>query len=516
MNGEPKRSAIGDQRSAMPKLSALSSQLSARARRGVPAHLDSSFIPHPSALQRAFTLTELLVSLVILVGMMTLIAMIFSTAGKSSGVARAQARLHRQLLQAADTMRIDLANTLTGTGAGGAPQGVLAIAGVAADAADTPKSIIRPHRADVLMLLTQQRFEPFAYYPVPPGAMFDQYKQVVYGHADLGKLNSTGGWIGTVKRVENSVGQWYASEWHLARRVVGFRKLDANDPPTSYPALRWPPTSSYVLGTDPNGVMTDVIYDVWSPEIFLSQIHPGFYAYEWSSAKLAEFYLESEPPYYCSRDGVYYILHAESPDLTAYWWRQQQFNTNQWIRQGPSGQVGPIGQPPLSLAVVLNYQAPPGYRFWPDWFFNPAATGGNSYRTRLDPMPPPGMPARTAAYFMPSCSEFKVEYTYDDPREIVVDPATAQPVLVDLNDDGTLDAPAASPVNWQTVPPGEIYVWTGLSTDPSVYDTTDPAGLRNRTFPFRWPRALRITIRAYAPGGALDYPIEHSLVHVWK
>lgn len=131
------------------------------------------------------------------------------------------------------------------------------------------------------------------------------------------------------------------------------------------------------------------------------------------------------------------------------------------------------------------------------------------------------MPQRTAAYFLPSCSEFKVEFTYDDPSEIAVDPAKGQPILADTNGDGHVgepydagalhDAPAASPINWETVPPGHIFVWTGLPTDPNVYDD-----LRNRTFPYRWPRALRITIRAYAPGGALDYPITHTLIHVWK
>jgi len=370
------------------------------------------------------------------------------------------------------------------------------------------------------MLLTQQRFEPFIYTP-PAGTFFDDFKLVVYGHADVGKLNSAKQWIGTVKHVENSVAeQWYASDWHLARRVVGFVKSTPNGTGTA----TWPPTSPFVLGTASGDAITDAIYDLSPPSVFLADIRPGLYAYKHEgtgTTQLDQFYLEhSDDEKYLSRDGDRYLLYG-SPDR--YWWRW--IAPYQWRRKNyADGDIDLNPGPDLPPDEVDGYSAYVSsgdhrkYRFWPAWFCNPgsAGPGSNIHRTQLDPMPPPGMPGRTAAYFMPSCSEFKVEYTYDDPREIVVDPATGRPDLVDLNDDGTLDAPAASPVNWQTVPPGEIYVWTGLSTDPSVYDTTDPAGLRNRTFPFRWPRALRITIRAYAPGGALDYPIEHSLVHVWK
>lgn len=559
MNGEPKRSAIGDQRSAMPKLSALSSQLSARARRGVPAHLDSSrhgespratFIPHPSALRRAFTLTELLVSLVILVGMMTLIAMIFSTAGKSSGVAQAQARLHRQLLQAADTMRIDLANTLTGTSAAGAPQGVLAIAGVAIDAADTPKSLVRPHRADVLMLITQQRFEPFIY-DLSHNTVLDELKQVVYGHADIGKIDaSTGQWFPTVKYVETrdplrpGGSDMFASEWHLARRVVGFAK----EPPAGVGWAPWDGRSGLASPAFLEG-QADVMFDpgiystpgLGSFSSVLATIMPGHYAYTRQSSGQMQpryFYFEDTTKgqkFYW--DSTYYLLTAkgsgeapiESYDPHAYWWQFVRLvgpKLTHWQRTAGSSLKEIAARevstwPPLDggYRVPANAGIPRVCYYWPRWFYYPAGVAGptDSYRTRIDPMPPPGMPARTAAYFMPSCSEFKVEFTYDDPREIVVDPATGQPVLVDLNDDGTFDAPAASPVNWQTVPPGEIYVWKGLSTDPDVYPpVAGDDDHRNRTFPFRWPRALRITIRAYAPGGALDYPIEHSLVHVWK
>jgi len=98
-----------------------------------------------------------------------------------------------------------------------------------------------------------------------------------------------------------------------------------------------------------------------------------------------------------------------------------------------------------------------------------------------------------------------------------VNPTTGQPIGADINGDGTFDVPATSPVKWESVPDGQIMVWTGLGTEANVYPPVNGVeDQRNRTFPYRWPRALRITIRAYAPGGALDYPVEQTLVHVWE
>lgn len=528
----------------------------ARARRS-----HSSFILHPSALKTGgidpparsgFTLTELLVSLVILVGMMTLVATIFSTAGRSSGTAQAQSRLHRLLLQAADTIRNDLANTLPGTDAAtGSPMGVLAIAGVSVNARDTLKTPIRSHRADVLMLLTQQRFEPFIYRTPANAAyatVFEDYKQVVYGHADIGKLDAINNvWFpGSIRHVEGSealgtlgTSAMLASEWHLARRVVGFVSNAASlagiaQWSTATPAA---PASAAILGADPVSI-TDAVYPPIGP--ILNQTMPGWYVYTRGASGAmtpGPFYFEDGAGNRFYWDGAsFYRLAADPAGQPAFWWRltgssgSPPLITTSWERtyQTP---------PNLTSTLVLPHWPPlpfggyymPGlpannnlFRFWPDWFYAPyRATGASdSYRTRIDPMPPAGMPERTSACFLPSCSEFKVEFTYDDPREIAVNPGpgagTGQPFGADINGDGAPDVPAAFPINWQTVPPGQIFVWTGLPTQPNVYP---PVGgvddLRNLTFPYRWPRALRITIRAYAPGGALEYPVEQTIVHVW-
>lgn len=568
-SGESRMVKAAVRRSATPKLSAVGHRLSARdGRRRGPVLNPESRLPRRSeaktgrlnlALSPAFTLTELLVSLVILVGMMTLIATIFVTAGKSSGAAQAQARLHRQLLQAADAMLVDLTNTLPGADAAGVPKGVLAIAGVTVVARDTVRSAELPHRADVLMLLTQQQFEPFIYQHPPTGqTQFEQYKQIVYGHADFGELSAAGEWLGVPKPVENALAkQWYACDWHLARRVVGFRKPPSVvDDSTMTRAWQWPLVSPPFLGSDATGAVTDVWYDPNSTITFpgvLGSMHPGFYAYDRSGSasggfSLYECYIERKPEggygggrfrFDKYRAGEFLLeKDPDSVDPRAYWWWRPNV-TSPWMRKD-ARRTPPnllyMPDPPKPSAVV-----PPGYvtrkpedpqHFWPDWFYAPDRIKSpltDSFRTRLDPTPPPGMPQRTAAYFLPSCSEFKVEFTYDDPSEIPVDSDSAkgQPILADTNGDGHVgepygagalfDAPAASPINWQTVPPGQIYVWTGLPTDSNVYPPVGGADdLRNRTFPYRWPRALRITIRAYAPGGALDYPITHTLMHVWK
>ena len=148
-------------------------------------------------------------------------------------------------------------------------------------------------------------------------------------------------------------------------------------------------------------------------------------------------------------------------------------------------------------------------------------------------MPPAGMSGRMGTYFLPACSEFKVEFTYDDPRELAT--LNYQPLLTDTNSDLAPDTPAPTAIEWHTVPAGEIYVWAGLPLEPNVYTAAAAPRLdlrdrtlgsnrqtrlantvKNEVLRYRWPRALRITLRAYAPGGTLEYPLEHSIVHVWR
>ena len=116
----------------------------------------------------------------------------------------------------------------------------------------------------------------------------------------------------------------------------------------------------------------------------------------------------------------------------------------------------------------------------------------------------------------------KVEFTYDDPREIEIawndTSSTYEPILFEWNDfdvDGDPDSvPAPRPINWQSVPADEQWVWSQLSGEPDNYE--EGAGdLRDLTHPYRWPRAIRITIRVYDPSGRFEEPITQTIVHAW-
>ena len=111
---------------------------------------------------------------------------------------------------------------------------------------------------------------------------------------------------------------------------------------------------------------------------------------------------------------------------------------------------------------------------------------GPGTRTKLDPSPPPEQIDRLAYYFLPACCYFLVEFTYDDPRQQA----------------------GASPIGWQAVPPGQQICWSKLPVDP-------PQQGQAQQPQDRWPRALRITIRAYDQAGGLDQPVEYTLIHCW-
>lgn len=483
-----------------------------------------------------FTLAELLVSLVILVAMMTMVAMIFSTAGKSSGVAQAQTRLHRQLQQVMDTIKRDLENS--------GPDGstpLLAIANVQINAKDLPQSKdprqsrLVPHRADLLMVITAQPFEPFIYQSRPGGidnTTFAAARQVVYSHANVGKLDINGNWLpASIRYVEThgATDAFSASQWHLTRRVLGFAQPGSNLQGAGWaaPATMVDPTfTGAASGTNvllPAPVTK--IADVAAYPTGLTGLLPsaptepngpfhGVYKYTWDSGagtyQLYDCY--ADRPFgwfrYLGLAGLpVFKLDGLAPDL--FWWEWKN-SPNRWELVFPSGPASP--QPSPNVPPVRPTTP------WPDYWYNGSAT-----RTQIDPMPPAGMSSRMASYFLPSCAEFKVEFTYDDPNELAVhqDVRVAalnyQPLLLDnvSNPNNPANTPAPTPIRWQSVPPGEQWVWYGVPVEGSLY-SAPPGDLRDKTFPFRWPKALRITIRAYAPGGALDYPVEQTLVHVWK
>lgn len=503
------------------------------ARYARTLRVNSSFILHHSSFRSAFTLTELLVSLAILVGMMTMIATIFSTAGKASGTAQASSKLYRQIQQVSDTIRRDLAALDPVTG-------LMVISGVEFGARDTLRSKTEPHRADVLAFISQgagKPFEPYIYQSGPgDNTTFSQAVQVVYGHANVGKLDGNGNWMpGSVRNVEvdGQTDSYPASQWHLARRVVGFAQPGSNRKGAGYagPPMTWDQFTGAASGglSDLN---TPGIADVVYHENGLSGLllpaplnenmgqFYGMYKHRWNGTTYQMYDCCVDRPGKGQFRYVWmpnlYIFRLAQDGTNLFWW--QYSAPDKYVRVVPGGPVPPQTIPP----------EPPPFLPHPMLSASAYCYNGAATRTQLDPMPPAGMSSRMGSYFLPGCAEFKVEFTYDDPREVplyglVGDPnVNYQPLVLipDPDGDGVADNPvlptrAPRPIRWQTVPKNEQWVWYRLPVENNVYGSVAPDDLRDRTFPFRWPRALRITIRAYAPGGALDYSVEQTIVHVF-
>ncbi len=470
---------------------------------------DSSLIIHRSSLgglRPAFTLIELTVAVGILLALMTMVGMIFHSAGKSSGQAQSSAVLHRQMLAVTDTIRHDLAAMQDGPNTGA----VLGIASVVVSAAETEGAAPTPHRADVLMLLTKRTFDPYIFknpdpstgnYVEPSASM-----QVVYGHADFGRLNSAGNWMPTVQRIEGTAiagtSDMSAAEWHLARRAVGFpaQALTAaqQNQPGIYPQigtgtayLTDPPIlqGTADLFRDPLPLFTPWLLRLGTASVFC------YFQYNGSWYRL-----ENNTWYHFAADGYWYVYSGAGAPGSV------------WSRTTP---VGPQQVTTVDTLVTLTAASDSLGLFPQIWFYDASQL---DRRTRLDTSLAVGRTDRLASYFLPACSEFKVEFTYDDPREIelTVNGTNRTADWVDLNNDGTYQGGeplAPKPIHWQSVPDKQQWIWSGLSVNPNTY--TGAGDLRNSTDPHRWPRALRITLRAYGKGDSHAGPITQTIIHAW-
>ncbi|MBP7933087.1 MAG: type II secretion system protein [Phycisphaerae bacterium] len=463
--------------------------------------------------RRAFTLVELIVSVAILLALMAMIGMIFSTAGKASGTAQATTALYRQLRQITDSIQQDLQAVVP-------TDGVLAIAGVTVSAhltADDRTNGVSPapHQADVLMLLNKQDFDPFVFDPGPSGPTFEQYRQVVYGHANLARLNPTNGsWLpGTTRMVEGSPSAIPASQWHLARRIVGFTKLGIAGANTGV----WPLTSVAFTGeTGTPDTYADVYREAWSA--FDSGVWPGHFHYDEANLDFSFFVGAGEkflwdPNRYFSPGGSFVLADKK-------WYTRAG---NIWRRKGALDAGYTTYVPTTTVFPTFGSSGSPAY--WPQWFYVHDPSRPGSSRSFIDPNPPLGMEKRLAAYFLPGCADFKVEYTYDDPREIALNPSTNEPDVAtwldqDKDAKGTAEEyyPKPQPIRWQAVPSGQVVVWSKLSTSPGDYPeaNTNDVDLRDKSNPFRWPKAVRITIRLFDASRRLTDPVVQTIVHAWE
>lgn len=464
--------------------------------------------------RRAMTLTELVVAVGVLVLLMSMIATIFVSASKASGKAKAITDIHRQVRQVAETIRKDLENV-------DPAKHILAIAGVEVSAYNTPDDaqLNRPktiHRSDVVGFLTGRSASPYVFQqpsdPADAGRieLDTSVSQVVYGHADLARLVETtpgsGVWqwdAASVQPVET--GQTPSSLWHLARRILLFPNSPLSPAQLARPGVG-PRNAPYIL-TNQEVLLSQSDVFVQSLDEYDATIGlplPGVYRFTGS---------EPQDFYYVSINGEwmrwennrwlhfaggkwhYYEGVRNNPCPSPPPARPQDQpdccgGTHQWTYEDQ--QFG------LQHQCTLFY--PPGASVFSNYlaFFYPAAAAVR--RTRIDPSPPAQELRPLAHYFMQGCSEFRVQFTYDDPRELPRLPGnsgTGEPV----------EPEPPEPVRWWSVPPGQVIIWSRVSPNA----TAD--GLSER---YRWPRALKITLRVYDPSGRLEEPLEHSIIHRWQ
>lgn len=208
-----------------------------------------------------FTLTELIVSIGILVVLLTIIGGVFSLSGRATTQATALMTVHRQLRLLRETLRQDLSGV-------DPARSCLAIAAKLQQTYETPadraNGILSDHRVDVLMFFTDTPQRPFVD-PLDRGLPAQAPAQIVYGHANIADIDpavappGVPSYINPPRLVESN--NMNASEWHLARRMVWFEVVPA---PIGFPpSLVTPPILSAqqdFIGTPGNRQFD---YDRW-------------------------------------------------------------------------------------------------------------------------------------------------------------------------------------------------------------------------------------------------------------
>ncbi|UCG34250.1 MAG: type II secretion system protein, partial [Phycisphaerales bacterium] len=353
---------------------------------------------------RGFTLVELIVSMGVLVGLMTMVGMIFTMATNAASAGTANMSVYRMLRAVREVIEADLRHFDPGSGAM-AIYGWEQLAFASTDdrasdrslnASRTPyndperdyRAPFEYHRADVLMLVTSASTEPYA---VDAPGLEGTGQILVFGHADLGEIlvndsvdpaDHTWEAASRFRRLENgrlvvsSLGlvvgdkpsSLPASRWHLARRATVFTPMDTDDPQ----AIGW---------TDPQ--------------------------YRLNNAN--------------DRDRVY----------------RAGGGTNNGDGY-PGGDL--LDEFDIEEALSLWAASIEGI---PDEWYYPDVNWPDR-RTVLDETPPPGQQGRMAYHFLPGCVDFKVELTFDDPRMVWL-----------MN----IESPGQPPMHWFTVPSGKRLEW---------------------------------------------------------
>lgn len=437
---------------------------------------------------------ELLVTVGILLGVLVMTGLLFSTATRAGRRATASSVVHQQLNALAEAIRDDLENT--------DPQrGVLGIARVDIRAIDTAgdKEDAYYHRADVLTVLTGRPLRPEYAQRLTPPAELAPMSQVVYGHANFAERDADGRVVGRVRMIdrgERRTGEIPASQWHLARREIGF--LSRTDPraaagkgPSGLSAWLTAPgflEGQWVVYGDPWEDATDA---ATLDQSVKPQIPKGFFRFCYN---MYEYYFLHFGSHAYRGDAGGGLLLAEG-----YWWRpcptgweRDEDGVTHVIDSFPEAPV--LGDPVFDWVVPVNL------------FY-----GGPDTRTVVDPRPSAQAAQPAARLGLPACSEFRIEYTYDDPQEILV-----RPRAVESGEDAEAVPSIPRPIRWWSPEPNQTLVWSGLPVDSVNYGMAPPHHVKNRTDLFRWPRAVRITIKAWDRADRLSRPATRVIVYGWK
>jgi prepilin-type N-terminal cleavage/methylation domain-containing protein len=172
-----------------------------------------------------FTLTELIVSVGILVVLLTIIGGVFSLAGRATTQATALMSVHRQLRFLRETLRQDLAGV-------DPSRSCMAIASKLQRTYETPtdraNGVLSDHRADVLMFFTDTPQRPFVD-PADRALPAQSPAQIVYGHANIADIDpsvaapAVPSYLAPTRFVEST--DMNAADWHLARRTILFENV---------------------------------------------------------------------------------------------------------------------------------------------------------------------------------------------------------------------------------------------------------------------------------------------------
>lgn len=440
-------------------------------------------VPSTEYRVRGFTIVELIVAMGLLVGLMTMVGMIFSVATQTASQGQASMNVYGLLRTARQVITEDLAAFDPQDGAlalygweqlayatAGERDSGLAVNNDRVPNGD-PELDYRPpfpyHRADMMMLITKRKAAPFA---VNQPDAIGTGQIVVYGHADQGEIVTNGkadiskhtwdpnvirrieaksgsGVIGSLGiKVGNAASSMTASQWHLARRAVTFTSLTASQ-------QGW------------NGFMLLPVTPTYD-------LHP--------------------------------ILRERIATAGA--------------GSNGDGAPGSDAFERMKIDPMLDAWAANLLEGIPDDWYYPSGSSPDK-RTLLDVDPPPGQQGRLAYYFLPGCVDFKVEVTWDTGEMI-------------WNSNTTV--PGQPPTHWFTIPSGTRIEWVrgqavGLQDSESptqnaynaswrdviFFDLGDGTGayskLKDETLapnptdpPF--PTAIRITLRVMDQNESLFEP----------